>query len=319
MYTEIATGHALCRVLFDCGQGCLDTLAVHDAMAIDAVCFSHFHIDHIAGFDALLRLNFFRHDPPLRLFGPPGAADVLQHRLQGFTWNLVEGEPGTVEVTDIGPEELVTRRFLLCERFATAHEVTRQPFTGVVHQSAGYVLTATLMDHQTPSVAYHLHEHARENVDTARLAALGLPNGEWVRAVKDHTQPDETALELNGHTWSLGQLRSELLVRHAGDSVAYLTDFRLTPETKRSLLEMLSGCRTMVCENNYANDDAELAHRNYHMTSREVGTLAAQVDPQRLVLFHVSDRYTRDLWQAQLAEVRQHFPRAEFPPDWNLN
>jgi ribonuclease BN (tRNA processing enzyme) len=36
------------------------------------------------------------------------------------------------------------------------------------------------------------------------------------------------------------------------------------------------------------------------------------------LLFHLSDRYTRNEWRELLAEVRSVFPSASFPSHWDL-
>jgi len=63
----------------------------------------------------------------------------------------------------------------------------------------------------------------------------------------------------------------------------------------------------------YRDADADLARKNYHMTSSDVARLASRVGPARLVLFHASDRYDVQAWREQLAEVRRRFDRAVFP------
>jgi ribonuclease BN (tRNA processing enzyme) len=55
------------------------------------------------------------------------------------------------------------------------------------------------------------------------------------------------------------------------------------------------------------------------MTSAEVAGLASRVKPQKLVLFHLSDRYAQAEWQEQLAEVRAGFPGACFPESWTFD
>jgi ribonuclease BN (tRNA processing enzyme) len=49
-----------------------------------------------------------------------------------------------------------------------------------------------------------------------------------------------------------------------------------------------------------------------------MGRLAAAVGARRLVLFHLSDRDTRDGWRGLLDEVRRVFPAAVFPSHWGL-
>lgn len=56
----------------------------------------------------------------------------------------------------------------------------------------------------------------------------------------------------------------------------------------------------------------------YHMTSSDVARLASRGGPDKLVLFHVSDRYDSQEWHEQLEEVRARFDRAEFPQEWGI-
>ena len=103
LLVRVSTGQATRRLLFDCGEGCLSTLSAAEVRAIDALFFSHLHIDHVAGFDAFLRLNFARPADLVLIFGPAGTTRAIHHRLLGVTWNLVAGQPGEFRVTDVEP------------------------------------------------------------------------------------------------------------------------------------------------------------------------------------------------------------------------
>ncbi len=101
LLARVGTGQATFRLLFDCGEGCLWTLSVAEVHAVDALFFSHLHIDHVAGFDGFLRLNFARPDGPVLVFGPAGTTRAIHHRLRGVTWNLTAGQPGEFRITII--------------------------------------------------------------------------------------------------------------------------------------------------------------------------------------------------------------------------
>jgi ribonuclease BN (tRNA processing enzyme) len=63
--------------------------------------------------------------------------------------------------------------------------------------------------------------------------------------------------------------------------------------------------------------ERELAERTFHMISADVARLAAKVRPQKLILFHLSYRYTPQERREQLAEIRALFPETYFPEAWN--
>ncbi|MGZ3675881.1 MAG: MBL fold metallo-hydrolase, partial [Ktedonobacterales bacterium] len=58
LFVRVQTGQALHRLLFDCGEGCLSALPVAEVQAVDHLCFSHLHMDHIGGFDSFFRVTY---------------------------------------------------------------------------------------------------------------------------------------------------------------------------------------------------------------------------------------------------------------------
>jgi ribonuclease Z len=296
----------------------LSTLSAAEIRTVDGLFFSHLHIDHVAGFDSFLRLNFARPDAPVLVYGPAGTTRAIHHRLRGVTWNLIAGQPGAFRVTDVLPDRRVATDFLTAEAFEHAHPVGEAPFTGVLYKANGLSVEARIMDHGIPCLAYAVRERPRTNVDVAALAEMGLKPGRWIQELKDPARADEEDVVTDGGTHRLGELRRRLLVNTPGSCLAYLTDFGLDDSAVQELTRWLGGCEVIVGEASYRDSDAELARRHRHFTGSALGRLAAAAGARRLLLFHLSDRYTREGWMGLLAEVRQIFPAANFPSHWGL-
>jgi ribonuclease Z len=317
LLAQIDSGQAVERLLFDCGDGCLTELSFADIQAIDHLFFSHLHMDHVGGFDSFFRCTFNRDTKPNRIWGPPGTARIVQHRFQGFLWNLHEEMSATWLVSDIDPGQIRTAGFELGEAFAVVHDRETQPYDRTVLEGAGFVVEAITMDHRTPTLAYIVREKARRNIDTSRLASLGLRPGPWLKQLKESSSGSGSVV-IDGIARSLGELRKELLVETPGDSLAYLTDFLLDEPAMECLTEALRGCRVIVCEGQYRHADLELARKNFHMTTVLSASLAQRSRVAELVLFHLSDRYEPGEWVEMLREARQVFPNAYYPRQWNL-
>jgi ribonuclease Z len=317
LFVRVDTGQQLTRLLFDCGDGCPHELPFHDVLAVDHLFFSHLHMDHVGGFDAFFRGNHNRESRSNHVWGPAGTAETLQHRFRGFLWNLIaDAPPVTWHVHEIHPTEVRSTWFELREAFRTAHDEGSRPWNRVILEEPGFAVEAHLMDHGTPSVAYVVREPARVNVNPDRLGAMHLPPGPWVKRLRGpKAEPGET-VTLGETTYSLAALQNELLLTTPGDSVAYLTDFRMDAAARDYLAAHLKGVSTVVCECQYRSADRELAERNMHMAADEVAAMAAQAGVGRLVLFHVSDRYQPDGWRELLAEARAVFPNTSFPEGW---
>src|SRR5262245_33000099 len=189
LLVQIDSGQAVHRLLFDCGEGCLAGLPFADVCAVDHLFFSHLHMDHVAGFDSFFRCTYARDTKPNRAWGPPGTAAILQHRFQGFLWNLHEQMSAAWRVFDVHPNSVNTTRFELREAFAIAHDEGARPYERVIWDDAAYSVEAVTMDHKTPSLAYVVREKPRRNIDTARMSALGLRPGPWLKQLKESAVP----------------------------------------------------------------------------------------------------------------------------------
>lgn len=316
LIVAVNSGQSRSTLLFDCGDDCLRNCAIRDIQAIDFVFFSHFHIDHVAGFDIFLRHNYARSDGPVKIFGPHDCREVIGHRVRGVTWNLVADSPGEYQVSSIDPSRVVTDTFRTSERFAVAHRTGDTPFVRTIVTEETYLVEAMIFDHGTPSIGYLVRERPRTNVNLDAIKLLGLAPGPWLKALKDPSVPNEKEVSVDGRQYQLGPLRNQLLVESAGASIAYLTDFSLDPVAEERLVEWLYSCDTVVCENNFRNADRELAVASRHLIADDVGRIANKANIGKLVVIHISDRYTHDEWLEQLAEIRQTFPAAEFPQEW---
>ncbi len=322
LHVVVDSGQSRESFLFDCGERCLDGLRTAEIQAVAHLGFSHFHMDHVAGFDGFFRLNYNRPDVPVEVWGPPGTIEIMEHRFLGFVWNLHTDQPGDWIVREIGPTAIGTARFPTREAFAGYRQPDRPYLAPVVHRTNAWRLEARLLPHGSiESVAYRVAESPKRNIDPAALRNYGYAPGPWLKDVAEEQENESAIVEVGGRSLMVGELRRELVVTSPGASIAWLTDFRVEPGTTAwaELVGWLSGTTTLVCECQYRAADAALAAKNAHMTADLVGCLAAEAGVGRLVLQHLSRRYTKAEWLAMRDEAKAAFPRTELPLEWNLH
>jgi ribonuclease Z len=317
-FVRVDSGQSIERLLFDCGENCLDGLGLSEIQAIDHLLFSHLHIDHVAGFDSFFRATYERTSRPNRIWGPPETMRIMQHRFQGFLWNLLDDSSAVWEVADVLPEGIRRARFLAAEQFAQAHPLPAVS-PGPLIDTPVYSVSALQMDHRTPSLSYIVREKPRQRVDPVWLAELGLQPGPWLQLVKAAPDPDDPeTIEIDGTAHNLAALRAALLIETPGDSLAYLTDFLLDEAALARLVPALQSCTTLICESQYRQADLELANRNHHITATQAAELARRAGAGRLVLFHFSERYQGEGWRELLDEAREVFPNTHVAGHWGL-
>ncbi len=318
LLVTIDTGQSQEHLLFDCGEGCLSGVRTSTIQSIEHLFFSHFHMDHVSGFDTFFRLNYNRPNGNVHVWGPPGTVELMGHRFRGFSWNLHHDQPGEWIIHELSDTDLAKSRFLTREAFATNEELPSQPRVNNTPDliADAFELKSILLPHRDiPSVGYSLREHEKQNIDTAALREIGLPPGQWLQSLTNQSESDESNLTIDGRDFVLGELREKLLETRPGQSIAYLTDFRVMPDSSdwNELVEWLQGTDTLVCECQYRNADHVLADRNGHMTTGLVGKLAKEAGVKQLVLQHLSRRYEETEWDEMISEVRQEFPHASLP------
>ena len=244
-------------LLFDCGEGTQRQMMRYGvAFSLTDIFFTHMHVDHILGVVGLTRTMALQgREDGLRLWGPPGSAKVLR-RADTLAADRV-GFP--IEYRELSAGESVRRR--------------------------GYAIVAFAADHmRTPALGFAIVEEdrlGRFNPDRAR--ELGIPEGPmWGRL---HRGMPVTLDD--GRVIDAAQLVGPT---RPGRKVAITGDTRPCDAT----VEASMGADLLVHEATFADEDAARAAETGHSTAREAAEVAARAGVRRLVLTHLSARYSRD-------------------------
>ncbi len=314
----INSGTGIYRLLFDCGENILEDLNQRTIKLVDYLFFSHLHIDHAAGFDYFFRRNYDRDKKPVYIYGPEDTAEIIQNRMRGFKWNLVKGVPGLWYVTDIKEKSCSTFLFKTAEGYAVKHRTGEKPFEGILIDNPDFTVKVVLLDHIIPSAAYFIKEKPSLNINKEALTETGLSAGSWLEKVRDLQISPEEEIVVDGKYLRLKSLRHNLLEKTEGESLGYLTDFKFSRETQSIIKKVFKDCNTVVCESQYLTEDIEFAGKNHHLTARQAAQLAKISGAQKLILFHISDRYRIKDYHLLINEAREIFPDTFLPSEWKI-
>lgn len=258
--------------LFDCGEGTQRQMMRYGiGFTVADIFFSHFHADHYLGVMGLLQtMGLQGRTAGLRLWGPRGAQRLLGRALSIGAERV--GFP--VEIAEVAPGDAVGR--------------------------AGFRVAAFPVEHRgVAAVGWALVEEERKgrfNPDLAR--ELGIPEGPlWGQIHRGLavTLPDGRVIE-----------PSVLVgVPRPGRTVVYSGDTRPCAAT----IEAARDADVLVHEATFADEEAARAAETGHATAREAAEVAARAGVRRLVLTHLSARYSRDTGDLE-REARSRFPGA---------
>jgi ribonuclease Z len=256
-------------ILFDCGEGNQRQMMRYGVgFSFTEVFFTHYHADHILGVTGLLRtMGLQDRIAPVRLYGPRGAQRVL-----GAAIALgIERNKFPVEIQELRPGD----------------RLTREQYDIVVFET----------DHRPDTVGFALAEHTRLgrfNPDRAR--ELGIPEGPlWGRLHKGETVVLDDGRSIAPADLVGAPRRGRTLV-YSGDTRPSLT-----------VVEAARGADLLIHEATFGSDELERAKETGHSTAAEAARVAVEAGARRLVLTHISPRYSRDAPEL-LAEARAIFP-----------
>lgn len=301
-------------ILFDLGD--ITALPSRKIHRIEHVFVSHTHIDHFIGFDLLLRVLVGR-EKVVRLFGPSGFIDRVRHKLQAYQWNLVDRFSCDLVfvVTEVEASSASRRmRFRLKNGFADELLEPGVPIEGAIHSEPSFHVTAAVVEHRMPCLAFALQEKAHVNIWKSRLAERGLPVGPWLRELKRAViegLPDDHMIDISQPeplpdvTMPLGALRSVLTIT-PGQKIGYVTDAADTPSNRRAIVDLVHGADLLFIEAAFAAADTALATERAHLTTRAAGEIARAAGVRRVEPFHFSPRYEGEE-ERMMAEVMTAF------------
>ena len=290
-------------LLFDLGEN--SSLNPTQLLRAQDIFISHTHMDHFIGFDRLVRIALGR-GKHLRLYGPPGLIENINGKLHGYTWNLVDGYPLTIEVKEFHPSHIQPAHFhaknaFLCQRGESLPGDHSQIFT--VLQEPSLLVKAVALNHRIPSLAFALEEPFHINVNKTRLHEAGLPVGSWLKDLKQliwNGAPDSQTFSATLYVehrkeermFEVGTLKRRFTTITRGQKIAYVVDCRYDEENERKIIQLCRGADTLFCEAPFLEADREKAASRYHLTANQAGILGRKADVQQLTVFHFSPRYT---------------------------
>ncbi|MEP7326975.1 MAG: ribonuclease Z [Gemmatimonadota bacterium] len=267
-------------IIFDCGEGTQRQMMRWSVgFSFREIFFTHFHSDHFLGLIGLVRtMGLLDRSEPLTLYGPKGAQRVLGAALTVG----IERTRFPVEIIEVKPGDVLRREEYEIRTFETDHRIDTVGFALAEHQRLG-----------------------RFNPDKAR--DLGIPEGPlWGRLHRGDT------IELpDGRTVSPADLVGG---PRPGRTLVYTGDTRPSP----AVVAASRGADLLVHEATFSDSEIERAKETGHSTAREAAEVAREAGVRRLVLTHISPRYSVDVSDL-LNEAQAIFPETTIARDgWTV-
>lgn len=264
-------------LLFDCGEGTQRQMMRYGiSFALADIFFTHMHADHMLGIIGLFRtLSLQGRTEPMTLWGPRGSAALLRQAIALGT----DKQPFPFEINEVTAETPIARK--------------------------GYSIIPYDVDHKDKvALGYAVVEEIRlGRFNPERAREIGIPEGPaWGRIHKGEnvTLEDGRVIEPSD---LVGPSRPGRRIVFTGDS-----------RPADSTVAVAEGADALIHEATFSDEEQPRALETGHATAREAAEVAAKAGVKRLVLTHLSARYsvnTTDLLQ----QAREVFPETVIARD----
>ncbi len=285
------SGQAL---LFDLGD--LHRLSAKQILKVSHIFISHGHIDHLIGFDHLLRLTLNR-SKHLHIYGPPGIIEMVGHKLKGYRWNLTAHYELLITAHELYEKRIEQSTFACRRKFHPEPGTSQARKGATIFKTPTFSVVATTLDHGIDCLAFTLKEPLQIKIRPEKLGRHGWSPGPWLSQVRQALQfkrsPD-TIIEIAGSSYRLQEIADEIALIRPGLKIAYVTDIGFTPQNLKRLLPLIEDVDLLLCEAAFLESAADKAVASRHLTAAQAGKLASLARAKHLRLFHFSPRHTEE-------------------------
>lgn len=274
------SGLALMRegemMLFDCGEGTQRQMMRYGVgFSFSEIFFSHYHSDHLLGVIGLFRtMGLLDRKDGVTLYGPKHAQRIITHALSVG----VERTKFPVDIIEVKPGDRLKRKEYDIAVFETEHRI----------DTVGYALVERdRLGRFDPEVAKSLG--VSEGPLWGQLhrgIPVTLPDGRVV--------PPDTIV---------GPPRPGRTVVYSGDT-----------RPCQGVRQAARGADLLIHEATFGSDERQRAIETGHSTAGEAAELARDAGVKRLVLTHISARYSREAPEL-IDEARAIFPTVSIARD----
>jgi ribonuclease Z len=255
-------------MLFDCGEGTQQQMmrAKTGMKALSSIFITHFHADHILGIPGLIQTMSFHGRTEPLKIYGPHWIHEFARILSSLGYYKLKFE---IDAIDLVPGDVIKRD--------------------------EYSVVAIKTEHSIPSLGYALVENMRPGrFDRQKAIELGVPPGPLFSKLHNGE-----SVEVSGKIIKSEDVVGEM---RPGRKIVYTGDTRPC----KAIMEASRDADILIHDSTLTSDQQDWAIESMHSTSQEAAALAKEANVLKLILTHISSRYSDNPTQL-LEEAKKIF------------
>ncbi|UCD21128.1 MAG: ribonuclease Z [archaeon] len=193
---------------------------------------------------------------------------------------------------------LLLSMFVFRDKIKTQiHEVS----SGRFFQNNDFILEAAKMKHSTSCLAYSFIEKDKRRIKIAKLRKIKVKPGPWLKNLQRGKNIVYKGRRI---------LASKYTVLQKGKRISFIFDTSFNP----NCVKIARNADLLIAEACFTKEHIKFARERGHLTAGQTAKIAKQAKVKRLVLSHVSQRYSDK--RIVVKEAKKIFPKVELAKDF---
>ena len=202
--------------------------------------------------------------------GIPGLLETLSFSDYNKTL-FIYGPKGTKEFMN-----QVLKTFVFHENF----KIEVEEVSGKFFETEDFYLEAQKMSHGVPCNAYNFIEKDKIRIDKKKLEKTKI-QGPILQKLK---QGKDIVFEGKKYP------AKNLTYKEGGKKISFVLDTSFNG----AIIPFVKNSDLLVCESTFGEELADKAKEYHHLTSKQAGEIAKKSNSKKLILTHISQRYSKD-------------------------
>ena len=171
--------------------------------------------------------------------------------------------------------------------------------TGIIEETDEYIISSQRVRHNVPCLAYSIEEKKKPRFLREKAIELGVPVGPAFGKLHNGEE-----VEINGKIIKPEQVLGE---PRKGKKITYSGDTRPCEE----IIQFAKDSTVLIHESTFLKQDNLNAEEHAHSTSIDAAYVARESNSEKLILTHISTRYSDDFSEKMLKESKEIFENDE--------
>ena len=175
--------------------------------------------------------------------------------------------------------------------------------TDIIEETDEYIISSQRVRHNVPCLAYSIEEKKKPRFLREKAIELGVPVGPAFGKLHNGEE-----VEIDGKIIKPEQVLGE---PRKGKKITYSGDTRPCEE----IIQFAKDSTVLIHESTFLKQDNLNAEEHAHSTSIDAAYVARESNSEKLILTHISTRYSDDFSEKMLKEAKEIFENTEIAHD----